>query len=681
MAVKSLVKLKPASNYIDALKDSFEIGGDVDPAKWGSRGFYDHVLDHGDQCEVATLTKEFGGTPFSDALVLSADAKENVNAVRIYFIGPADAKGCHHVVQRCLDVRKLHRLNHVSVFQQLDASMKAVRSAVASVGCFVADGFSVNGVQSNQLPTGDNVWGLLHSNNQLCLRWWAACHRENLALKDLWHDAQLSEFLGEVDAFLNSVAKCLDMSSPMQDELVFFANMVISSFKPGHSHSMEHAASRWNSRKPLICNVSNSYGAWLLYSRRHSKNANDPWTRHHAWLKKPTTYIRLKCLADVLEMYDRKGLIPNQEKDPLRAGATDVQMKKRELCAELEGYILARPPPAQHDGEPVDNSIVRRAFVEFRLEPGRWYIQRGLQDIGFARGVVYDNLELKLDGSPEGAAVKMGFEQTHFRDAYLWVKKFTQKLVANLDRRFQDEMVWEGLRTLTHPAVWRNVEIPTEPLGKIARHLGIPRAELEEAWANMRPKVFARLGLLPPGGELCRHDFRSSMLLPALAECPASTLRVLIVVAVATSGNSAQLERDMKTLRDLWGKRTKKICPVKLGKQMRLSLNYKERCAGRACDVSKEACIAADIKAIWDEWQSEKDGTHRGGLSGMRKRPRSDVDGEHKEQKRRFASHLTNADVENLTGHMRSAGQQVMKDQRDVNGGGGTIGADLLDGL
>ena len=143
----------------------------------------------------------------------------------------------------------------------------------------------------------------------------------------------------------------------MQDELVFFANMVAASVKPGHSHSMDLAVSRWNSRKPLICNVSNSYGAWVLYTKRHSTSANDSWARHHAWLLKPTTYIRLKGIADVLEIYDRKGLLANQFKDPpLRDGATDFEQNKRELCAELDGYVLAEPP---QQGV-VDATVVRR---------------------------------------------------------------------------------------------------------------------------------------------------------------------------------------------------------------------------------------------------------------------------------------------------------------------------------
>ena len=61
-------------------------GGGLDHAKWGSRAFYDQVLEHADEREVATLTNELASTPFPDALVLSADAKEHVNGARIYFI-------------------------------------------------------------------------------------------------------------------------------------------------------------------------------------------------------------------------------------------------------------------------------------------------------------------------------------------------------------------------------------------------------------------------------------------------------------------------------------------------------------------------------------------------------------------------------------------------------------------
>ena len=94
----------------------------------------------------------------------------------------------------------------------------------------------------------------------------------------------------------------------------------------------------------------------------------------------------------------------------------------------------------------------------------------------------------------------------------------------------------------------------------------------------------------------------------------------------------------MKALRDLWHKRTKKLCPEKLGMQMRLSLNYKERSEGKTHDKRRTLrSLAADIKASWDNGER----THRDGQSGQRKRERSDRGQKHSEAKRRFESHLS----------------------------------------
>ena len=139
------------------------------------------------------------------------------------------------------------------------------------------------------------------------------------------------------------------------------------------------------------------------------------------------------------------------------------------------------------------------------------------------------------------ASINMGFTNIDFRESYQRFKKMARKLRANLDRRFQEEIVWTGLRTLTHPAVWRSAQIPADALGEISRHLGIAQVELEAAWMDMRPKVFSRLGPPPPGEELCNRDFRSSMLLPALAESQPSTLHTLIVVCSALQQVATQL--------------------------------------------------------------------------------------------------------------------------------------------
>ena len=57
------------------------------------------------------------------------------------------------------------------------------------------------------------------------------------------------------------------------------------------------------------------------------------------------------------------------------------------------------------------------------METGRWHIQRGMQDIGYAARKPFDQLELKLDPRPEGASIKMGFTKIDFRESYQWLKK------------------------------------------------------------------------------------------------------------------------------------------------------------------------------------------------------------------------------------------------------------------
>ena len=58
---------------------------------------------------------------------------------------------------------------------------------------------------------------------------------------------------------------------------------------------------------------------------------------------------------------------------------------------------------------------------------------------------------------------------------------------------------------------------------------------------------------------------------------PPAKMRRLLVAACLTCSNAAQLERDLKSMTELWRKRSKKLTPEKLAKQMRVSLNAKAR--------------------------------------------------------------------------------------------------------
>ena len=91
--------------------------------------------------------------------------------------------------------------------------------SLVDVGCWFGDGCSVNGVRPDEKETGNNVWAELRKRGAIhCLKWWGACHRLNLCLKDQWVQDDTKELLIECDKFFRSVSQCLDMSSGMQDD-------------------------------------------------------------------------------------------------------------------------------------------------------------------------------------------------------------------------------------------------------------------------------------------------------------------------------------------------------------------------------------------------------------------------------------------------------------------------------
>ena len=100
LALDHLVRLHTSEDFIKDVSCSKEVGGKLDKAKYGTREFYDKMLYYSDMCEVSKLKEELKSTPFPEALVIAADAKENVNGIRIYFYGPPDPEGGYQVMQR-----------------------------------------------------------------------------------------------------------------------------------------------------------------------------------------------------------------------------------------------------------------------------------------------------------------------------------------------------------------------------------------------------------------------------------------------------------------------------------------------------------------------------------------------------------------------------------------------------
>ena len=410
---------------------------------------------------------------------------------------------------------------------------------------------------------------------------------------------------------------------------------------------MSFAGSRWNSRKSPVCNVSDSYVSWLLLCQNQCTNPGDTWDQHYRWLLKAGTYIRIKFLADYLQLYDRKGLLRAQDKDPTECCATDAEKHKEQLILEIQGYALTPADKSQ------ESSIVRRAMVECKFDQRDWHIQRGLSAIGYKKGLDPKTLELKVDG--QGIKFAPQFSQGLLRDAFVWCKKFGKSLEDALKERFVEEPVWRSLRELTaERRLWDTQDPPIDTLKPIAAHCKIDLADMEIHWKAIRREVVQRLKVAsaPRNAVIPGKYLHSSILLPALMKCEPSPLRKLLVTAISTSSITAQLERDNKALRTRWDKKSKKIGAKLLGEQVRLCLNFDERC-GESSTGAKPTTetsrlearkVSTEIMQRYEDWKSEFGQPHRDGHSfadDQESPSRTDAGGSHRPAKRKAPEHTT----------------------------------------
>ena len=149
-------------------------------------------------------------------------------------------------------------------------------------------------------------------------------------------------------------------------------------------------------------------------------------------------------------------------------------------------------------------------------------------------------------------------------------------------------------------------------------------------------------------------DFREDTLLPALEMSREGCVKHLIVAASLAISNCAEFERDMKSIREIWRKRTRKIDPKKLGRQIRISLNHKTR-AGEGAGSSSTR-FEAEVTSLERAWLATE---HR---AAKKRRVRSDAGGPGSRgpRKKRYVlpSHLTHADIDQMTDAFASAGAE-----------------------
>ena len=83
-------------------------------------------MELADDLELYRLEQDIDASPFKDAVVMASDAKDNFNGLRLSFAAPPDSNGHLRVAQRCIDTRKVHRLNNATLYTPIQQSSAAV---------------------------------------------------------------------------------------------------------------------------------------------------------------------------------------------------------------------------------------------------------------------------------------------------------------------------------------------------------------------------------------------------------------------------------------------------------------------------------------------------------------------------------------------------------------------------
>ena len=161
----------------------------------------------------------------------------------------------------------------------------------------------------------------------------------------------------------------------------------------------------------------------------------------------------------------------------------------------------------------------------------------------------------------------------------------------------------------------------------------------------------------------------------ALYSSPDGCVKDLIVAASLAISNCAEFERDMKSIREIWRKRTRKIDANKLGRQIRISLNHKTR-AGEGAGSSSTR-FEAEVTSLERAWLATE---HR---AAKKRRIRSDAGGPGSRgpRKKRYVlpSHLTHADIDQMTDAFASAGAELCESSSDADGAAELAGRELFD--
>ena len=289
---------------------------------------------------------------------------------------------------------------------------------------------------------------------------------------------------------------------------------------------------------------------------------------------KPFTYIVVHTLADFFGIHLRHTNFIAEADD-----ATSIEA----LIESVKGYVSTEDD-AKRDGvreeKRTPTGILRRAWNRSQKPNKKWMIHKGLDGLGFFHK---RSTKCRLDlNDNAGTRLQFPLLPEEVRESFQWQKAFNDQYIEEMRARCREVHIWQSLKALLQPAIWRADGTPEECLNTLADfHEADPGAFLRE-WVHLKTRVKENLGAR---GDLTSETFRKLYLLPALSQRrvnqrPESdnTLTRLLIVGMLTVCNSAQLNRDMKSFEDMWTEDTRKLAASeRVGAQCMLHLNGRHR--------------------------------------------------------------------------------------------------------
>ncbi len=237
-------------------------------------------------------------------------------------------------------------------------------------------------------------------------------------------------------------------------------------------------------------------------------------------------------------------------------------------------------------------------------------------------------------GDSRVSAVPLEMTKACVVDAVQWGKDFAQGVIKSLQTRFFGYEAWPDLHWLLSRESVTSQMVPKHGLSDLASHFDVEVSIFEDEWLFLRPILASRI----PPDDAGIPAFRNALAknLAVVPPYDRGKLHGALVTGLLTIGSAAQLERDMKGLRGLFHNETEKLSTDCLAKQIRISLNHKERNAG---------IKVLSIQAL-EEWQSSQDQTPGHGEARIR---RSDFGGSRKRKRQCIDMHLTENDISVLS--------------------------------